>query len=107
MAYTATITWIDPTQRATAPPTPIAPDTFVINIYDSASASPNTPIATVAQGMQAYTTGNLVPGVHRFTLTAVDSEGDVSTVVTAIPAAIIVPLTAPLPPANVVAKQNW
>jgi hypothetical protein len=107
MAYTVTLTWVDPTQRATTPPTPIAPDTFVIEVFDSAAAAPNTPIATVPQGVQTYTTGNLTPGVHRFTLAAVDSEGDISQVVPSVPAVLTVPLTAPLPPTNVAAKQNW
>ncbi len=107
MPYTVTITWIDPALRATAPPTPIAPDTFVIDIYDSAAPAPNVPIASIPQGVQTYTTGNLTPGVHRFTLTAIDSEGDASTSVTPAPASFIVPLTAPMPPTSVTAKQNW
>jgi hypothetical protein len=79
----------------------------VIEVFDSASPAPNAPIATVPQGVQTYTTGNLTPGVHKFTVAAVDSEGDISQVVQSTPAAITVPLTAPLPPTNVVAKQNW
>jgi hypothetical protein len=76
-----TLTWVDPTLRADSTATTpdlIAPDTFVVKIYDSASAMAGIPIGTVAQGVQKFTVPPLSPGVHVFTVTATDSEGDVS-----------------------------
>lgn len=103
MAHTATITWVDPTLRMDG--TPIAPDTFHVNVFDSASPTPNTPIGSVAKGVQTFTTGALSAGVHSFTLTAVDSEGDTSAV-TSPPASVTVPFTAPLAPTSVAAALN-
>jgi len=100
--HTATITWVDPTQRDNGQP--IAPDTFHIDIYDSASSTPHTPIATVAQGVQTWTSGVLSTGTHNFTGTAVDSEGNTSA--TTPITTVVVPLGAPNPPTNFTAKLN-
>ena len=94
---TATIKWVDPTQRTDG--TDIAPDTFTISIYDSLSPTPNTPIGSAPQGTQTCTTGPLSAGVHQFTLVAVDSEGDASQ--PTAPVAGAVTLAAPLPPTGV------
>jgi hypothetical protein len=98
---TATLQWTDPTLRSDSTattPDPIAPDTFTVQVYDSASATPNTPIATVAEGVGTYTTGALSAGVHNFTLTATDSEGDVSVVSNSLSVTVPLTLAAPNPP---------
>ncbi len=99
---TATITWTDPIKRTDG--TDIAPDTFHINIFDDASPTPTTPIGSVPGGAQTFTTGSLSFGVHNFTLTAVDSEGDTSAATP--PVAVSVTIAAPLPPTNVAATIN-
>lgn len=104
MAHTATITWVDPTMRTDVPPTPIAPDTFHVNIFDSASPTPNTPIGTVAEGAQTFTTGALSAGTHTFTTNAVDSEGNIGPA--SAPTVVVVPLAAPAAPTNVNATLN-
>lgn len=71
----ADLTWVDPTARVDG--SPIVPDTFSVKVYDTANITPgNAPIATVAHGVQAFTTGPLAPGPHGFALVAEDSEGD-------------------------------
>jgi hypothetical protein len=96
-----TLTWIDPTLRSdstAAHPDPIAPDAFVVKIYDSASAMAGVPIGTVAQGVQSFPVPPLSPGVHVFTVTATDSEGDVSVASNAV--TVTSTLAAPDAPAN-------
>lgn len=102
---TATVTWTDPVNRTDG--SPIAPDTFTVNVFDDASPTPAAPIGSVPSGVQTFTTPTLAAGVHNFTLTAVDSEGDVSAP-SSPPATITVPVTiaAPLPPTNVAATLN-
>jgi len=95
----ATITWVDPTQRTDG--TAIAPDTFNVLIFDSLSPTPATPIATVAQGVQTYTTGVLSVGAHVFTLEADDSEGDISVPSASATVTIAAALAAPNPPTSV------
>lgn len=96
----ATITWTDPTTRTDG--TSIYPDTFSVQIYDSASPTPATPIGSVAEGIQTFTTPALSVGMHNFTLTVTDSEGDVSTVAGPFPFTISPALAAPNPVTGVV-----
>lgn len=96
----AIITWVDPTTRSDG--SPIAPDTFSIQIYDSAAAVPATPIGTAAEGVQTFTTAALSVGLHNFTLTVTDSEGDVSTVAGPFPFTVSPALAAPSPVTGVV-----
>jgi hypothetical protein len=90
------LTWVDPTTRTDG--TPIAPDTFTIQVYDSLSPTLGTPIGTVAAGVQTFTTPALAVGVHVFTLTATDSEGDVSVASNSLSVTIAAALAAPSPP---------
>jgi hypothetical protein len=101
---TATITWVDPVNRTDG--SAIAPDTFSVSIFDSASPTPTQPIGTVAEGVQTFTTGSLSAGLHTYTLVATDSEGDVS--VPSVSASVTVPVTiaAPNPPTAVTATLS-
>jgi hypothetical protein len=92
---TATLTWTPPTARADGSaldPSAIASAA----IYDSLSPTPATPIGSVTGAIGTFTTGPLAAGVHNFTVTTTDTNGDVSapsnsasgTVALAAPAAI-------------------
>lgn len=99
---TATITWVDPVNRTDG--TAIAPDTFIIQVFDSASVTPATPIGTVAAGVQTFTTAVLSSGVHTFVLTATDSEGDVSPPTVGV--SVTVTSASPNAPTNVAVVLN-
>jgi hypothetical protein len=94
----AIITWVDPVNRTDG--TPIAPDSFTIQIYDSLSATPATPIGTVASGVQTFTTAVLAAGTHEFALTATDSEGNISVATAPISFVVTTALAAPNPPTS-------
>jgi hypothetical protein len=99
---TATLIWTDPTKRVDG--TNIAPDTFTVALFDSASPTPNTPIGTVAQGVQTFTTGPLSAGVHTFSTVVSDSEGDASVPETASP--VTVTIAAPNPTTGLAVALN-
>jgi hypothetical protein len=101
---TAILTWKDPTTRTDG--SPISPDIIHINVFDDASPTPNQPIGAVAAGVQTYETAALSAGVHNFTITAVDSEGDTSTVAPCGSVTVPVTLAAPNPPTSGVAVLN-
>ena len=94
---TATITIALPTQRTDG--TALTPDQIAsIAIFDSASATPATPIATLQGAATAYTTSQLAPGAHTFTAEVTDSSGNVSAMSNAATVTVPTPLAAPNPP---------
>lgn len=93
------LTWTDPTERVDSTPDKpdlIAPDTFTMQILDSASPTPG-PIGTVAGGVQTFTTGPLASGIHTFQGFIVDSEGNKSD---AAVFSVTISLAAPKPATN-------
>lgn len=92
---TAILTWTPPTTRTDGSPL-AATDIASASVFDSLSPTPATPIGTVVGALGTFTTGPLSAGVHIFTVTTTDTNGDVSapsnaasgTVALAAPAAI-------------------
>jgi hypothetical protein len=92
---TATLTWTPPIIRTDGSPL-AATDIASASVFDSLSPTPATPIGTVVGALGTFTTGPLSAGVHIFTVTTTDTNGDVSapsnaasgTVALAAPAAI-------------------
>lgn len=71
---TATLTWIDPTTRVDG--SALAPaDIARVDVYDSASPTPRTPIGSVLGTVQTFTTGVLDVATHSFTVIVVDTTG--------------------------------
>jgi hypothetical protein len=105
---TQTLTWHDPTTRTDA--SPIAPDTFVIRVFDS--MTPNVPVDTVAQGVQSWPIpANLPPGTHSYTLVAAITSGSGGTSVPSSPPASLTvgdapPAAPPNPPTNVTINSS-
>lgn len=92
---TATLTWTPPITR-TDGSSLHASDIASANVFDTASATPGTPIGSVTGAIGTFTTGVLSAGVHNFTVVTVDTAGDMSapsnvasvTVATAPPSAV-------------------
>jgi len=93
---TVTGTWVDP-------PLLVA-DTFTVDIFDSLSPTPKTPIGSVAQGVQTFTTGPLAVGTHVFSMDAVNSEGVASPMSAGF--TIVVMSVAPQTPTDIVFTLN-
>jgi hypothetical protein len=91
---TATLNWNNPTTRVDG--TPLAPsDIASIDIFDSASAPPSTPIGSVQGAGTSFVTSLLTVGQHSFTVVVNDTAGHKSapsnTAMLTVPATLAAP----------------
>lgn len=102
---TATIKWDIPTTRTDG--SPLTPDQIAgFDIFDSASATPDVAIGSVAGAGGSFTTDLLAVGVHNFTVVARDTVGHSSAASNAASVTVEATLANPSPPANVTATLN-
>ena len=102
---TATLTWTDPTTRVDG--SALAPtDIKRVDIYDANSTTPNTPIGSVAGGVQKFTTGVLDVGQHSFFVYTVDTTGHSSAASNAATVTVEAVLANPAAITNLAATLN-
>jgi hypothetical protein len=91
---TATLNWTVPTTRVDG--TALAPsDVASIDVFDSASPTPNMAIGTVQGAGTSFATGVLSVGVHNFTVVVNDTTGHSSATSNVASANIPAVLAAP------------
>jgi len=104
---TVTLTWIDPTFRTDAPPTPLSPSEIAdVRIFDSAAPDPTVPIGTVMGPATTFTTGILSVGLHNFTVVVDDTTGHSSAPSNTFSITVPATLAPPAPATNLTGVLN-
>ena len=102
---TATLTWTPPVTRTDN--TALTPDMIAgADIFDTASATPATPIGSVTGAAGTFTTDVLAVGVHNFTVITRDTTGHSSAASNVASVTVVATLANPLAITDLAATLN-